>query len=893
MSDPIKDKLKLKETESKLQESIERNKVFVEQAPSAIAMFDRQMMYLAASQQWLIDYGLAGKDIIGKSHYEIFPEIGEDWKTIHRDCLKGQINKCDEASFPRADGSVQWITWDVRPWYLAHGEIGGIIMYTRDITDLKVREAENKRMAEILDKTTEVARIGGWEVDLKRNSVNWSAMTKKIHEVGPDYKLDLATAINFFKEGESRQLITKAVGEAIAKGHSYDLEVQLVTAKGNEVWTRAIGQAEFRNGECIRLFGIFQDIDDRKREQMELRNSEAQFRGSFEHAAIGKALISIEGKWLKVNPQIPKMLGYSPEELLSKTFQEITHPDDLDKDLDLVKKVLGGELETYQIEKRYFHKNGRVVWGLLSVSLLRDTEHRPVHFISQIQDITAKKLAEAEISELNHRLTAIFNSGTRVSIIGTDVNGLITYFSKGAETLLGYSAEEMVGLHTPTILHVKDEVTARGRELTRNYGKKIEGFDVFVEVSREEGFESREWTYVGKDGSRFPVQLVVSSIKDEGGTITGYLGIATDITERKESEEKFKGLLESAPDAMVIVNSEGVITIVNDQTIKLFGYSREELEGQQVELLIPHEFRKGHHGHRTKYFSNPAVRPMGEDIELRGRKKDGSEFAIEISLSPIQTKEGLLVSAAIRDVTERKAAQKSLEDMAQDLTNRNKQLANFAHITSHNLRAPVSNLNSLLALHNISETDGEKEEIFIRFQKVISHLSNTLNELVDALKIRENADVDRDHLSFSEILTKSGEMMTAQIWQTKAKIMSDFDKAPFIHYNKHYLESIFQNLLSNALRYRSPERSPEIIIKTSIENEQTVLTFTDNGLGIDLKKQGHKLFGLHKTFHRHNEAKGLGLFITKTQVEAMGGTIEAESEIGKGTTFIIKFGDKA
>ncbi|MEZ4974514.1 MAG: PAS domain S-box protein [Cyclobacteriaceae bacterium] len=620
---------------------------------------------------------------------------------------------------------------------------------------------------------------------------------------------------------------------------------------------------------------------------------EDQFRTAFEYSAIGMALVSVEGRWLKVNAQVPKMFGYSESELLTKTFQELTHPEDLEKDLELVQQVLSGQRETYQMEKRYFHKNGSVVWGLLSVSLFRDADKQPVHFISQIEDITKRKIAEDEVNKLNQRLTAIHDSGTQVSIIGTDAGGLINYFSKGSETLLGYLEEEVIGFHSPALFHVKEEMIARGKELTQQFGRKIEGFEVFTTIPKQKKFESREWTYTRKDGTRFPVQLVVTPMRSEDDEIAGFIGIATDITERKDSEDKFKGLLESAPDAMVIVNQLGEIVFVNTQTVSLFGYDRDELQGKKVEILIPAELRRNHERHRASYHKNPTVRPMGEDFELLGKKKDGTEFPIEISLSPIETKEGVLVSAAIRDVTERKAAQKSLEDMAHDLTNRNKQLANFAHITSHNLRAPVSNLNSLLAIYHISESDEEKREIFDRFQKVIAHLSNTLNELVDAIKIQENAEVDREHLSFSEILTKSGEMMTAQVWQTKAEIDSDFDKAPFIHYNKHYLDSIFQNLLSNSLRYRSPDRNPEIRIRTSIENGQTVLTFADNGLGMDLEKHGHKLFGLHKTFHRHNEAKGVGLFITKTQVEAMGGTIEAESEIGKGTTFTITFGDKA
>lgn len=879
----------LKEAELALLESTEQNKVFVDQAPSAIAMFDTEMRYIAASNEWKKDYNLDEQEIIGKSHYEIFPEISDDWKAIHRECLTGKVNKNSEALFEREDGSVQWIKWEVRPWYLSEKKIGGLLMYTADITERKTREQEKKRMEEVIEETTRVARIGAWEVDIVKNKVVWSPMTKIIHEVSPDFEPDLATGINFYKEGENRDLITKVVVAAIEKGTPFDVEVILVTAKGNEVWTRAMGQAEFVGGKCVRLYGIFQDINERKREQIELRNSELQFKDAFEYSAIGMGLVSPEGRWINVNPQIPKMLGYSKEELIQKTFQEITYPEDLDADLSLVKRVLNGELNTYQMEKRYIHKNGSIVWVLLSVSLLRDVNGAPVHFISQIEDITKRKMVEDEIRDLNQRMTAIFDSGTQVSIIGTDTNGLITYFSKGSETLLGYTSEEMVGIHSPSILHLKDEVVSRGKELTQQTGKKIEGFGIFTEIPNSNKFESKEWTYVRKDGTRFPVQLVVTAIRNEKSEITGYLGIATDITVQKESEEKFKSLLESAPDAMVIVNEQGEIVIVNSQTIKLFGYSREELQGQKVEILMPHKYKNHHKHHRDGYFENPLTRPMGEDLELSGMRKSGEEFAIEISLSPIETNEGKLVSAAIRDVTERKAAQRSLEEMAHDLTNRNKQLASFAHITSHNLRAPVSNLNSLLSIYNTLDTEEEKKEIFDRFEKVINHLSSTLNELIEALKIKESTDTDRETLVFEDVMKKTTEIMTGQIMETSSTIKTDFE-APTISYNKGYMESILQNLLGNAIKYRSPDRKPEIAVRTFKKNGEIYLTVSDNGLGINLERHGTKIFGLHKTFHRHAEAKGVGLFITKTQVEAMGGTISVESEVDKGSTFTVNFG---
>jgi len=624
-----------------------QSKIFIEQAPSAIAMFDTEMKYMAASQKWHQDYGLVGQPIIGKSHYEVFPEIGDDWKNIHQKCLKGAIDQTDEAYFAKADGSGQWISWDVRPWYKSEANIGGILIYTADITAIKEKDAEMRKVDSIMNKINDVIRIGTWELNLSAKKIIWGKATRDIHEVAPDYKPNLATAINFYKEGESRDTIRQALANVIENGGTFDTELVLVTDKGNEIWARAVGQAEFENGQCKRLYGIFQDV-------------------------------------------------------------------------------------------------------------------------------SKAKSAELAIIALNAELQAILNSSF-ASIIGTDTEGVITHFNKGAEAMLQYTAEEMIGKQTPVIIHLAPELAMRGEILSAQFGKEITGFGVLVGSTRDAKHELNKWTYVRKDGTTFPVQLVLSALKDENGTIIGFLGIGIDIT---------------------------------------------ELEENRLKLL---------------------------------------------------------------------EAKENLETLTQNLTFKNTQLSNFAHIISHNLRAPVSNLTSLASLYKISNSEADKELLYSKFELVIEHLSDTLNNLIETLKIKEEGGKTRKLIYFSEVIAKIKEILVGQLLESEADIKLDFSKAPQILYDPIYLESIFQNLLTNAIKYKSPERAPEITISTELVDEKIKLTFQDNGLGINLAKYGNKLFGLHKTFHRHAEAKGVGLYLTKTHVEAMGGSISAASEVGQGTTFTILF----
>ena len=409
-----------------------------------------------------------------------------------------------------------------------------------DITEQKNIERERKKTLEFLERTNEAARIGAWEINIEKNKIYWTKTTRQIHEVGDDYQPDFNGAIQFFEEGEHRDKITDAVTDAIKYGKSYDLELQMLTAKGNRIWTRAIGHAEMVNGKCVRVYGTFQDISQQQKVKEELQISEKQFRGAFEFSAIGMALVSTQGKWLKVNKRVCDILGYTEQELLQIDFQQLTHTDDLEIDLNYVQQMLDGTLETYQLQKRYLHKNGNLVWVLLSVSLVKDSEGKPLHFVAQLEDITQRKYTEAALLKVNEELRAIFASENSVAIIATDLVGTITQFSRGAEVLLGYSAEEVIGKESPALFHSLQEVEERGIELTEEFGRVIKGFDVFIEFARQGKYESREWTYIRKDKSLFPVQLAVTAIKNMSGDISGYVGIATDVTERKQAEESAK-----------------------------------------------------------------------------------------------------------------------------------------------------------------------------------------------------------------------------------------------------------------------------------------------------------------------------------------------------------------
>ncbi|MEZ4838055.1 PAS domain S-box protein [Flavobacterium sp.] len=386
-------------------------------------------------------------------------------------------------------------------------------------------------------------------------------------------------------------------------------------------------------------------------------------------------------------------------------------------------------------------------------------------------------------------------------------------------------------------------------------------------------------------------------VKDEEGKAVRMIGAIQDVTKQKEEEQRLK-LLETVitqtKDAVLITDTDTSknpipnIIFVNQAFTKMTGYKPKEVVGKSPIMFV------GEKSDRNELEKlSTAIQNYKECfVETVSYKKNGEEYWVNFSMIPVTNKEGEHSHwiSIQRDVTKEKNQEREREQLIRELTQNNKDLKQFSYITSHNFRAPLSNLTGLLnLLEDVPIENDELQEILNGFKRSTHLLNETIEDLVKVVIIKDNPSILKEDISIKEIFENVFFQLNNQINLYKPTIKFDIEDTLSIHINKAYMESIILNLMSNALKYRSQDKAPKIMIK-AVEKENFVnLIIKDNGIGIDLDKNKDKIFGLYQRFHNYPDSKGLGLYLVKSQIEAMGGSIEVESQVGKGTQFTLTF----
>ena len=631
------------EMDRQLALSEEKLRLFFEHSQGLMCTHDLDGNFITVNSAGAGILGYSREEIMGMSLYDIVPHqrhsfldayLVEIKKTGH---VKGQM-----LTHHKNGSFLIWMYNNVLEQD-SNGDVY-VIGNAIDITERHKLETDLERTKEMLEQTSNVARVGGWEFDLKTQQINWTSVTKEIHGVDADFKPDLSTALNFYKEGTDRKKMQRLVERAMTKCAGWDEELQIVTAKGKQLWIRAKGNVEFVDGKCKRMYGTFQDINDYKLAELALQES-------------------------------------------------------------LIKQ---GELNQE-----------------LKAQIRRVEE----------QDQTIQKIQEFK-----------FLADSIPQIIWTaKPDGSRDYYNQYWYNYTGLTPEQTLNGGWETMLH-PDDLQKYLKTWTESYttGKPFE-----MECRFRRGSDGVYKWHLGRG----------VPMKNEAGELVKWFGSSTDIDEYKR---------------------------------------------------------------------------------------------------------------------------------ALDLETRIGQYEDFNRIVAHNLRGPAGSIGMIIEMIEESTSAEEKEEFLDMLKESSLTLNETLNELMKVLEVRNNKDIPFDDCDLSELVYGMNGMLKGQIVSKNAKIITDF-KAPVMKFPKMYLESIFYNMISNALKYSKPDVPPVIEIESKKVHGNTIVTFSDNGLGIDLQRHGKNMFKLNKVFHSGFDSKGVGLFMTKTQIETFGGHISVESEPNVGSKFTVEF----
>lgn len=606
------------------------NNYLIKQLPKATVFLNIKLEVEHASDRWMADFDYSERKVIGKAFHTLFKDIGEPWQKAMDKCLKGHRLETGIQDYTGIDNTSRYLEWTTLPWYDEKENIIGIIIQTEDVTQRIYDELQHEKLQILLKEKSEIAKIGSWEYDATEDTLHWCDMTRRIHEVPDDFVPDLDQALQFYKEGYSRNTVSMAVYNAMENRTGWSEKLQLLTSKGNEIWVIAAGKPLFRNGKYLGLIGTLQDITEHVKSETKIRESETLLRTVVDSLPLNIYIKDMESRKILANRSECEYMGVeNPDVILGKTDFELFDPK-----------------------------------------------------IAQIS---------------------------------------------------------------------RDE-------------------DLYV-MNLQKPILGRETVNVKKDGTATTFLTSKIPLSDDDGTAYGLLGISLDISDLKQKEEELRDL---------------------------------------------------------------------------------------INVTSLQ----------------------------------NKKLVNFAHIVSHNLRSHTANFSMLLDFLVMEKDEAEKGKIIQMLTEASDRLLETIGNLNEVVDISTNTNLEKKPVNIHKNIKVVQENLAAFLKTNKATIVNKVPKGAIIKVIPAYLDNILMNFITNAVKYRHPGRTPVIQLSLSRNDDYTILSIEDNGIGIDLNKYGDKLFGMYKTFHDNSDARGIGLYITKNQVEAMNGKIIPTSKVGKGTTFNIYFNEK-
>lgn len=563
-----------KRREIQLAEREQQLRLFVENSPAALAMFDKDMKYIITSNRWLKDYNLKESNVTGKSHYDVFPDIPVHWKEIHQRCLAGAIEKKEEDMFVRADGSIDWIRWEIHPWYRYTGEVGGIILFSEVITEKKIAQEVIKRNEERFNLAIMATKDGIWDWNILTNDEYFSPRWCEI--LGYDF--DDSSLPHTYQAWAERiypdhyDHVMEALKAHLEKNEPYDVEYLHKHKSGQYRWQKSIGQALFNEeGKPVRMVGSISDITERKNAEERMKESEEKYRSLVEQASDAIFINDQDGNLLDANSKACEMLGYSRNELRTMKVSDFYLPNELAVKPLMINELVSGK--TTHVERNMVHKSGRMIPVDITGRMLSDKR-----IIAIVRDITERKKAEQMLADSERKLREVLSSSSD-SFYVVDKELTVTLINKSAASnlLRAWGAPVVVGTNISGLIPDEKDEPVRASMAKVFSGENVE-YELHLEIS----------------GLPAWVQVNYRPVYDDDGMIIGAYVSTSDISAKKEadnkikeSEEQYRTLIDRVTDGFVSLDTNWKFTYANKRVGEMVNLDPQFMIGKCIWELFP------------------------------------------------------------------------------------------------------------------------------------------------------------------------------------------------------------------------------------------------------------------------------------------------------------------